>query len=1090
MAFADEIVKLQRQRSVYTRLALDENNGTRLWSGPVDRRYGKAYDRVDLIPITGTVQRLGTVQRSLVNFLQTLEVPNITVELLDPDREWRAQAGGIDDQLVYRNLSLWLRVFDDLGLGFFDQRVAVAQIRKSVFPSGGSVQLECQVASGGFLGDKIPRRFITTTDFPNADPEVQGLPVPIIYGVMYDKVVPFVLPDPLPPGSDPVPGGSTSDTPTSLPPITGSEVMNCDDMFTDNFEGGSLAAYSSGSSNFTLVPGAGVGGSTGLRPTVANAGLTKTVAAPRRAFCVSWESKNDQASVDTALGIGSGLALNRLGTTLSVSFGPYGEVASVAGAITPGTNQSFKVEGAFATRNIATTLVTAINDTETEIVLPTGQGVRFPTGTLIFMGTEVMQVASVAGDHLIVTRHAGSSVASAHAAGDPVASRDTNGYLRVYIDNVVRVNLLNDNRIATSDPDGLYTDVTVYPGGDADNLHIGSGIQFTPPTPPSTTPGDKSPFGGTPGNPAPTPDCKSLEAGGGSPSGGAVRAIRVGGYVSTTTDSGGGPTPTPTPQIAAPVVSISVVGSGGTGEYQYVVTAIDETGPDPNDFSQRNNHTGESIASNVVHITNGPTHDGDFSSSNYVHLQWPLVPGAKFYRVYGRYMEYEPFSLLDVYTGDSGGNGYYNDGEFLGRNEFDILKTDSRPPTTAPTGGGGAPHVNNVYVLAGHALKEVTEVYVLKPVIIQNFSAPTTGTDGTIDTTTDTTPLRSDPVQVLQVEGVDYTQRYVDINDNRYHILEFNAAQQSETCEYYEVTANVKGIETNGDTTGTLITNAVEMFSHFWLNWMANNYRSSVGGFAPPTGPWFTDVVYSPGLWDAAAALTARGVCNSRVFGGYVAAGCLDETIEARELIRELLTSFDLELYFNNSTGPSGAWSLSMFNPVVNMGDLPLYDASDIIFADTFAVEVQIDKMLNVFPFFAGPTRQRTGKNDPGTLTSGGGWLISGDSRSTASISRFGMSISEPLYLKWTRDPATAVDVVEHYKSYLQVPPIQATFRTGMRPLVDPLASLIRVNHPDGIGGTAGWTNHICKLTRSDLELDRITTALTLISVDDLIVRL
>ena len=89
-------------------------------------------------------------------------------------------------------------------------------------------------------------------------------------------------------------------------------------------------------------------------------------------------------------------------------------------------------------------------------------------------------------------------------------------------------------------------------------------------------------------------------------------------------------------------------------------------------------------------------------------------------------------------------------------------------------------------------------------------------------------------------------------------MLVFNEPQVSDTCEYYEVTANVKGIETNGNGTGTLLTNADDIFEHAMLNWILNSYQSSVGPYAPPGGPWFTDVPYAPGIWDHTASSPPR----------------------------------------------------------------------------------------------------------------------------------------------------------------------------------------------------------------------------------------
>lgn len=1088
MSFQTEIEKLARTRRAFLRFALAENAAERLWTGAVDRRYGKVGDGAGLVPVRGTVLSFGSVQRALANYRFAVEVPTFNVALTDEDGEWRAIIGNEDDQLTFRNLSLWLRVLDDTG-AIFDQRIAVAQITKPSFPPGGKVQFDCRVSSGNFLGDKIPRRYITGTDWANAPTEAKGLAVPIIYGRRYNDVIPFILPviapAETPAPSTSFPGGSTSNDPTTLPAITGTETVACADVFTDNFEG-SLSGYT-GMAAFSIVAGAGAGGSHAVRPSAPGALLTRTVVPPSRAFCISWSTDSDQRPEVTAQ-VATALQISRVAERdLVIELAPYGQLTRLTNLITPNTRQTFRVEGAFATRNLTLTLAAPMSVASTSMAVQTGTGTQLRVGNRYTVGTEIIKVTSLSGDVATVLRAQGDSYADIHDVGATIISYDANGYLHFYVDGVARYTLLNDDRIQNGTADGAWTTVSFGPGGDGDDFSIGSGITFsTPSSPAVTTPStttETAPYAGDPLSPSPTPDCQPTTAGGSSPSGGAIRAILVGKYsTSTGGGEGGSGGATTTGQLTKPVVTGSVVGAGGSSTYQYKVTAIaDQPGaPALNNFEDRNNHVGETDA-NVVTVSSAPTRNSDFTSSNYVRLAWPLIPGAKGYRVYGRYTDYEPFSLLDTYSGDDGTTAFYHDGEFSGRNEFDILKTDSKAPltnnsgvTTSGGGGGSASSDKNVYVLAGHALKSVDEVYVLKPVVIQNFGA------------TDTAPIRSEPVQVLQTEGTDYVQELRQVNGNCYHVLVFSAAQVSETCEYYEVTANVQGIETNGDTTGTLIENADDIFSHMMLNWMLNSYRSSVGPYAPAGGPWFTDVPYAPGLWDASSVTAAKSVAAARVYGGYVGAGELTEAQEAREVIREMLVSFDLELYFNNNSGASGAWSVSRFDANAVVGSLPQYDPSDDVFKETFSSDPDTAALFNVFPFFAGPTSQRSGKNDVSASTSGGGWQLSGEAKSTTSISRYGLSISSPTYLKWTQDAATTADVMAHYLKYAERPPIIVAFKTGLRPLNHPLSTLVRVTHPDGLGSAAGWVDHVCKIIRSDIDAERLVVNITMESVNRL----
>lgn len=960
MAFLDEIVKQTRKRRAFMRFASAENVGFP-WVGAADRRYGKVDDATDLVPVVGTVATLGSIQRSIANHLYTIELPTIATTLIDPRREWRALGGHPGHQLLFRNLSYWLRVHDDND-EIQDGRVAVGQIAEVRFPSGLQVALSCRVLAGDFLGKKVGRRFITNTDFPQAPPEVLGRLVPILIGRLHNEVLVADL--------------TPVDSPTN-PPITGSEEMRCDDLWTDDFEGISPLGNYSGGGDFSIEIGTGVGGSKALLTDsgIPEAVLTKTVSATSRTFCIEWTA--DHVLTPTADASSRVAQLHVFRDDTNVTIETATEIlATLSDVLTPGTFQTFRLDGAFA------------------------------------------------------------------------SGGNANGYVRFYIDDVLQTEILNDARIISAAPDGSWSSVGVAPSGHGDNLSIGSGIVFQPPEPGVTTP-------------APAPEC-AAGSGDNTQSGGAVEAILVGPFATDGTPTGDTPAP--------PVISGAVVGAGGSQTYRYVVTAIGEAGRFMlGDFSQRTNHTGESLASNIITVTGAPSRD-QADLDNYVHIHWDLVPGAISYRVYGDRGSGGEFSLLDSWSGedpDHAGKGHYNDGEIHGRREWDILKTDSHPPGFS-TGGLGNQHT---YVLGAHALKAVDEVYVLKDVITED----SLGSD---------TPIKTRQ-QVLMVEGRDYTHRWVDVNNNRYHILEFTEAQVSDTCEYYQVSANIQGAETNADSTGTLIENAVDVVSYLMLNWILNSYRSSIGPDAPPTGRWFTDTAYAPGLWDLASVTATRTVANRRVEGGLIAAGMITEPTEARQLIMDLLLSFDLELYFDDLAGTIGAWKLHCFEPQsVVRGSLPLYTGAEIL-ENSFETDLDLSQVVNVLPFFAGPSTERTGKNF--LAPSGGGYVIGGEIRHDDSINKFGVQAIDPIYLLWTRDAATAFDTAQRYLAYRAYPAILPSFGVGMRALTTPITTEVRITHPDGVGSTTGWTARVCRVLRSDLNLDQIVAKLQVQDIDHLV---
>lgn len=385
------------------------------------------------------------------------------------------------------------------------------------------------------------------------------------------------------------------------------------------------------------------------------------------------------------------------------------------------------------------------------------------------------------------------------------------------------------------------------------------------------------------------------------------------------------------------------------------------------------------------------------------------------------------------------------------------------------------------YLLAGHTLHRVNEVYVLRPVAVP---AAEEGAD----------PVTQD-MQVLQQEGTDFVQEIVEINGSRYHMLHFFAAMQSDDCTtQYEVTANVEGVETNADGTGELITNGMDMVEHILLNWVFNNYRSSTGIYAPPGGRWFTDVPYSPGLVDHSSFLAAYENAFTFVIGGYLGAGMMTEQVTGTQLVTDLMRSFGLDFYFDPMAVAAlgnGAWAVKLFQPdLVARGTQTIFTPNPPsetgyvgINSGTFALSFERDWHHNVVQYFAGPM---SGKLADSSTNQDGGYTASGEVRDPESIQAYGLVTRDPLYLLWTRDPETAYSVAYRLLRLGRYPPLVATCSTPLSALTVSPASEVAVTHPDGSGLT-GWTNRICRVERLDVNFADMTCQVTLRDVDGLV---
>lgn len=366
-----------------------------------------------------------------------------------------------------------------------------------------------------------------------------------------------------------------------------------------------------------------------------------------------------------------------------------------------------------------------------------------------------------------------------------------------------------------------------------------------------------------------------------------------------------------------------------------------------------------------------------------------------------------------------------------------LTMTDPNNDISSATSCPTEPSEQPIYCLAGHTLHAVREVFVFKPNPL--------------------TPDKTESVWLKMTPGADFTEAIIEVNGNRYHCLKFTSQQRSDTCQYYPVTANVDGVAVGG----TLLTDADDIFEHIMFNIILNTYR---------TGDYFTDVPYSPGLFNRASVTAAKAVAQSRVGGGYKGAGALTEQIAVRQLIHDLLVSYDLNLYQYR-----GVWYVKRDDPAsVVRASLTALTPDNAILKSSFEPSLVKERHFNQLPYFAGPI-SGMGSN---------GYLVSGEMRESASISDFGeIIISEPAYLLWTQDPTTTFSVVAQYLKRFAYPPISASFLAPIRWFDLPIASEVKLTTPEGFG-PAGWSNHVVKVLGVDLELDRLVCRITVRSID------
>lgn len=187
MSFADELAKLQRTRRAYVRFALALNSTP--WPIETDRQYQKVDDSRGDVPARGTVVSFGSLLNHLANHEFPLDVPTIQTELLDPENEWRTLGDRPSNNLMHRKLGYYVRQHDDND-DILDQLIAIGQIAQPSYPSG-KVRIESVVPGGEFLGENVPRRLLTTKDWPRSLPDHRGRVIPFIYGSLVNSPIPI-----------------------------------------------------------------------------------------------------------------------------------------------------------------------------------------------------------------------------------------------------------------------------------------------------------------------------------------------------------------------------------------------------------------------------------------------------------------------------------------------------------------------------------------------------------------------------------------------------------------------------------------------------------------------------------------------------------------------------------------------------------------------------------------------------------------------------------------------------------------------------------------------------------------------------------
>ena len=321
-------------------------------------------------------------------------------------------------------------------------------------------------------------------------------------------------------------------------------------------------------------------------------------------------------------------------------------------------------------------------------------------------------------------------------------------------------------------------------------------------------------------------------------------------------------------------------------------------------------------------------------------------------------------------------------------------------------------------LIAGHASKEVEALYI----------------DGVV---VDAARYGAD-VLCPGKTGWPFGTTYRDIGGRRYTVAYIIGADATALVTgEVAMSADVKGIETVGDGSGTLITAIYDQYLHWLTNFGLGDYQTGAW-LSIPTWPDSTPRIESASFATAKASIAGR-VSSA----GYVGGGILGSNNDLRTLA-EWLAAWNA-----SCDARCGFTRLGQFRVCSGEQQAAALDVTeqDDIVAGSFTVTVAMEELRNVVPVsFA---REYVAD----------AWATSGRRAvSTVSVTGYRRRIEDHDRALWfVRDQATADDIATHFLHRKMHPPRRVAFATGLHGLLAELGSTVAVTHADAPGHRAYW---------------------------------
>jgi hypothetical protein len=348
------------------------------------------------------------------------------------------------------------------------------------------------------------------------------------------------------------------------------------------------------------------------------------------------------------------------------------------------------------------------------------------------------------------------------------------------------------------------------------------------------------------------------------------------------------------------------------------------------------------------------------------------------------------------------------------------------------------------FLVAGHAVKEIVDLY-------QGGVRVDPGKYGV----TFAVPGKTGYSTYFANTG---NPQYVDIGGERFTCVMVRGPDGLVAADGSQpLTANVKGKETTGDGTGTLIEQLADIYRDLVVQWFLQNYKTG-GPLAVPTWPVDVDGTVMPQV-DVASFDALKAVHAVRLVGGYpgvIAFGVNGEHITLRQAIARLNLSADCQSGFNRNS----AYFVSALDTSSAVGAAAKnYTQLHDTIRASFELAPRTDEVENII-VHSYRRRYVVGQGQAA-------WdvLEAELADATAIADRREEKRSPVIELYGVRSASVANDIVRRRLDFYKETPRYVMVATNLKGLSTELGDVIKVTNIEGTG-VSGWTDRLCRVVR------------------------